>query len=135
MATVKYTVVNGIILHENRAGIQHDYMPDSLGSTYALLDNTQTMTDAFTYWPYGEVRTNTGSTGTPFTFCGTVGYFFDLSSQMFYIRRRYLASPVTRWATVDPLWPNLPAYSYVWNKPVFLADPSGLVVCQDNSYG
>jgi hypothetical protein len=54
MSVVTYSVANGVILHENRAGIQHDYMPDSLGSTYALINNTQDLTDTFTYWPYGE---------------------------------------------------------------------------------
>jgi hypothetical protein len=46
------------------------YVPDSLGSTVALLDNTQTQTDTFSYWPYSEVNTRTGTTPTPFQFGG-----------------------------------------------------------------
>src|SRR5947207_2497373 len=51
---VTCTVVNGEVLSENRGGVKRDYLPDPLGSTVALLDNTQTKTDTFTYWPYGE---------------------------------------------------------------------------------
>ena len=58
---VAYTVVNGRILSENRGGVKRDYVSDSLGSTVALLDSTQTKTDTWTYWPYGEVRTRTGT--------------------------------------------------------------------------
>jgi hypothetical protein len=56
------------------------YVPDPLGSTVALLDNTQTQTDTFTYWPYGEERVRTGTTPTPFRFVGTAGYYRDSTS-------------------------------------------------------
>ena len=42
---VVYTVVNGEVLSENRNSVKRDYVPDPLGSTVALLDNTQTKTD------------------------------------------------------------------------------------------
>ena len=38
---VNCTVVNGEILSENRNGVIRDYVPDTLGSTIALLDNTR----------------------------------------------------------------------------------------------
>ena len=41
MGTVRYTVVNGQVLSENRNGVERDYVTDSLGNTVALLDNTQ----------------------------------------------------------------------------------------------
>ena len=53
----RYTVIDGEVVSENRGGVERDYVPDPLGSTVALLDNTQTKTDTFTYWPYGEVKT------------------------------------------------------------------------------
>ena len=52
--TVRYTTLDGEIVSENRRGVMRDYVPDPLGSTVALLDNTQTQTDTFSYWPYGE---------------------------------------------------------------------------------
>ena len=53
---VVYIVVNIEVISENRAGVKRTYVPDSLGSTLALLDNIQTKTDTWSFWPYGEVR-------------------------------------------------------------------------------
>ena len=125
MSVVTYTTFDDEIVYENRNGVQHDYMCDSLGSTYALLDDTQTMTDTFTYWPYGEIRTQTGSTGTPFMFCGTGGSYFDSESGLNYARARFLIVALARWLTVDPLWPDQPDYAYA-PQPVTESDSSGL---------
>ena len=51
----RYTVIDAEIIAEKRGGLRKQYVPDPLGSTVALLDNTQAQTDTFTYWPYGEV--------------------------------------------------------------------------------
>jgi hypothetical protein len=76
----RYTVANGEVIAEKRNGIRSLYTPDPLGSTVALWDNTQTKTDAWIYFPYGDVRTRTGSTPTPFEFVGTLGYYSDSSN-------------------------------------------------------
>jgi hypothetical protein len=34
-----YLTMNGMIVHENRGGAKRDYVPDTLGSTSALVDN------------------------------------------------------------------------------------------------
>src|SRR5437016_14212477 len=99
---VAYTVVDGEVLSENRGGVKRDYVPDPLGSTVALLDNSQAQTDTFTYWPYGEVKTRTGNTATPFQFVGTVGYYRDSASKT-YVRARYLDTQKGRWLTQDPI--------------------------------
>ena len=78
--------LGGIIVHEARGGVHRDYMRDPLGSTVGLINSNQTITDTFEYWPYGEIRTQTGSTGTPFTFVGTLGYFLDSATQSVYVR-------------------------------------------------
>ena len=65
-AAVTYTTFGGTIVHEARGGVHRDYMRDPLGSTVGLIDSSQTVTDTFEYWPFGEIRTQTGSTGTPF---------------------------------------------------------------------
>ena len=51
---VRYTVIDGEVVSEKRSGVERDYVPDPLGSTVALLDNTQAQTDTFAYWPYGN---------------------------------------------------------------------------------
>ena len=133
MGVVNYTVVNGEVLAENRDGARHWYVPDPLGSTVALLDNTQSQTDTFTYWPCGEERTRTGTTATPFRFVGTVGYYRDNANRG-YVRRRVLKKDLGRWLTEDPLKPyfidiDVNQYRYVLNSPLSEIDPSGLVPC------
>lgn len=72
MATVRYTTVNGRVIAEKRGGVRKLYRPDHLGSTIAMYDNTQAKTDTWVYWPYGAVRTRTGTTATPFQFVGAL---------------------------------------------------------------
>src|SRR6476646_8371020 len=102
MATVRYTTVNGEVIAEKRNGVRSLYVPDTLGSTVALLDNTQAKTDTFEYWPYGEVRTRTGTTPTPLQFVGTAGYYKDSPSRT-YVRARVLEPEKSRWMTQDPI--------------------------------
>jgi len=92
------------------------------------MNSAGTLTDSWTYWPYGEVRTRTGTTVTPFTFVGTLGYFQDLLSKLLYVRARFLRVYLARWLTVDPLWPSEPAYPYVMCAPTLNFDPTGLSV-------
>jgi RHS repeat-associated protein len=134
MGTVRYTVVNGRVLGENRDGVKRDFLSDSVGSTLALVDNTQTKTDTFTYWPYGEERTRTGTTPTPFRYGGANGYYRDSASKT-YIRARTLDPKTGRWLTKDPLAmfdPRQDSYAYVKNNPVTLFDPSGTQVIPPN---
>jgi hypothetical protein len=37
--------------------------------------DTGAQTSSTTYWPYGEVRTQTGTNPSPFGFCGVWGYY------------------------------------------------------------
>jgi RHS repeat-associated protein len=131
-STVTYTNFNGMIVHENRNGVQRDYMPDPLGSTAALLDENGAMTDTFTYWPYGEIRTRTGTNPTPFTYVGTLGYYKDLLDKLTYVRARHYLPGYGRWLTTDPLWPRQSEYAYCGSRPVLLVDPGGCQGLPDN---
>jgi RHS repeat-associated protein len=124
--SVVYATINGQIVSENRGGVISYYAPDNLGSTVALLDTTGTVTDTFTYWPYGEIQSHVGSSVTPLTFCGTHGYYLDILGSQIYIRARYLRQALTRWQTLDPIWPRYPGYSYVAGSPTYYVDPLGL---------
>jgi RHS repeat-associated protein len=125
-----YLTMNGMIVHENRDGVQRDYVPDTLGSTAALVDNTQTITDRWEYWPYGEVSKRTGTSSTRFTFVGLLGYVKDILDKLLYVRARHLKPDLARWQTVDPLWPDEPLYGYAQANPVSHTDPSGEQVNQ-----
>ena len=124
----RYTVVDGEIIAEKRSGVRKQYVPDPLGSTVALLDNTQTQTDTFTYWPYGEEANRTGTTLTPFRFVGTAGCFRDSSTKT-YVRARHLDTQKGRWLTQDPIGfdgGDVNVFRYVFNMPVYFVDPTGL---------
>ena len=131
MGTVRYTTVYGEIIAETRNGVRKQYIPDPQGNTVAMIDNTQTITDTFNYWPYGDIQSRTGTTPTPFQFVGTRGYYKDSASinTKTYVRARHLDVAKCRWLTADPIgfaggdW-NL--YRYVGNNPRTMVDPSGL---------
>jgi RHS repeat-associated protein len=123
-----YLTMNGMIVHENRSGVQRDYVPDTQGSTAALVDNTQTLTDQWEYWPYGEVSAKTGTSATPFSFVGTLGYFSDHIDKLSYVRARNLRVDLCRWLTIDPQWPEELSYVYVADQPSSRKDPTGLGV-------
>jgi len=123
--SVAYTTINGQIVSEKRNGVPSDYIPDAVGSTIALLNDTHQITDRWTYWPNGQVRTRTGTNPTPFTFVGTRGYHSDIVNNSVYVRKRILRPGLARWHTLDPLWPLEAPYAYVGGSPVTLADPSG----------
>ncbi|NOG93086.1 MAG: transglycosylase SLT domain-containing protein [Armatimonadetes bacterium] len=118
------TVVEGRILAENRNGNYRFYRSDALGSTVSLYDSSQNKTDSFTYWPYGETRTSSGSTGTKYKYVGTLGCRTQHDGGI-YMRARVMRPKDGRWQTVDPLWPSEPEFAYAGCSPTTLADPSG----------
>jgi RHS repeat-associated protein len=125
MGTVSYLTIGGEIISETRSGVESDYVPDSLGSTIALLNSSQTITDTWTYWPYGELQSRSGTNSTPMQWVGTLGYHHD-SSLAQYVRSRRLRKDLARWLSADPLWPSEEAYVYVTSSPILLSDPTDL---------
>src|SRR5579872_2603735 len=129
MPTVRYTVMDGQIIAEKRNGVRREYVPDAIGSTVALLDNTQTKTDTFSFWPYGEPNVRTGTTSTSFQFGGTAGYYVDARPRARYVRARRLDPTLGRWFTADPLrWLSGETnfFVYAGNRPTLALDVSGL---------
>lgn len=124
-ASVLYTNFGGMIVKEDRGGVEREYIPDTLGSTSVMIGSTGKVTDRFDYWPYGEIASRTGNTPTPFTWVGTLGYYKD-SATRFYVRMRSYLANSGGWMTVDPLWPDEKAYAYVNGRSSDAADPQGL---------
>ena len=122
--SVTYGTFAGHVVYENRGGVESTYMRDQLGNTVGLMEMNGHQTDSWTYWPFGEVRTHTGSSTTPLTFLGTLGYFVDFLNQL-YVRARHLRTDLTRWLSTDGFWPQQPAYQYADCAPVLKIDPSG----------
>jgi RHS repeat-associated protein len=132
MPVVNYTTVNGRILHEDRNGVKTLFMPDTLGNVIETRNmDTGAQTSSTTYWPYGEVRTQTGTNPSPFGFCGVWGYYTQ-AGQPTYVRARYYRPHLGRWQTVDPLWPWEDAYTYARQSPAKRKDYYGASPSYDN---
>jgi len=124
---VVYSNFGGMVVSETRGGVESDYICDTLGSTIGLMNSAGTMTDRWEYWPFGEVVSRTGTSVTPLTFLGVIGYYQDILAKLFYVRARHLRVDLARWLTVDPVWPRAQAYVYAQSDPIAMVDPSGLL--------
>lgn len=122
--SVTYATVHGRLVEENRGGVVTEYVPDTLGNVIMTTDESGTVTSTTTYWPFGEVRTQTGTNPSPWGFCGVWGYLTDAVSRM-YVRARHYRADTARWLTVDPFWPDESAYGYADNAPIDNFDPEG----------
>jgi RHS repeat-associated protein len=126
MPTTTFTTVDGMMLHETRGGVELFYVPDPLGSLIQAKNTSGTVTYEATYWPYGEVRTETGTNPSSWGFVGLLGYLRDLVD-LLYVRARYYRPKAGQWMTVDPLWPGQASFRYVYSIPTAWLDLSGRV--------
>ena len=121
----RYTNLGGQVVAVKTGGQRYFVEPDALGNVRALVNESGVRAQTYTYWPYGEVRTSTGSVTQPLQFCGTWGYYTESSSKQ-YVRARYYMQSLGRWQTVDPLWPSMQQYDYCFGRPMNYLDPSGM---------
>lgn len=130
--SVTYVTVHGRLREETRGGVTTRYLGDTLGNVIKTTDESGNVTSETTYWPFGEVRTQTGTNPSPWGFCGVWGYLTDAVSRM-YVRARHYRADTSRWLTVDRFWPHLPSYAYCISDPISMFDPSGLQHCTNAS--
>ncbi len=112
-----YATMKGRLVQENRGGVVTRCVADTLGSVIQTRDEVGNQTSSTTYWPFGEVRTSSGTNPSPWGFCGVWGYYKDAASRL-YVRARMPPTDLSRWMTIDPLWPEEQAYSYVDGAPL-----------------
>ncbi len=110
--SVVYATVNSRLVQENRGG-----------SVIQTRDGARNQTFSTTYWPFGEVRTQTGTNPSPWGFCGIGGCYKDTLVRL-YVRARSLRANLPRWLTVYSYWPVEMAYAYVKEQPITAANPS-----------
>jgi RHS repeat-associated protein len=119
------------------------YHLDHLGSLSVVTDDaTQGPVQAVTYYPYGEVRTNTRSLQTtdlpsvdlPYKF---TGHELDNETGLYYCGARYYDASQGRFLTPDTIVQSpgdpqsLNRYAYARNNPLAFVDPSGHYFIQD----
>jgi RHS repeat-associated protein len=128
----------GNLISQNRGGVESQYHFDPQGSTLALTDDSQQVTDTYAYTAFGEVTEHTGSTINPFRYIGQKQYYQDEETGEYDVRQRALYAARAAWRSRDLLpdyslsiypSPVIDPYRYVRNNPVNRTDPSGLGPC------
>lgn len=98
--SVTYTNFGGMLVHENRGGVETEYVPDTLGSVAMCRSATGTTTYTADYWPYGEVESSTGTNPSPRGFVGTLGYYSESVPGSVYVRAGTYLPNYAQWQTV-----------------------------------
>jgi len=130
--TAYYVHGLGLISRIASNGEARYYHYDTIGSTVAMTDNGGTVTDAYTYAPFGQVLNTQGSVNNPFRYVGQFGVMEEGNGLQF-MRARYYDSRVGRFVGKDPLVGNVwnsqsrNQYAYALNDPVRFFDASGLL--------
>ncbi|MDF0676563.1 MAG: DUF6531 domain-containing protein [Nitrospira sp.] len=99
-------------------------LPDALGSTVALGDNTGTLQTQYTYEPFGVVSQTGAASTNSYKYTGRE----DDGTGLFYYRARYYQPRVQRFIAEDPLGfggRDFNVYAYVQNNPNRFIDPLG----------
>jgi len=83
--------------------------------------------------PYGELMARTGSTDTPYTFCGRHGVYWE-GGALYHMKARYYRADIARFISPDPLGisggGNL--YAYANGDPIRFLDALGLCAQSGN---
>jgi RHS repeat-associated protein len=124
----------GNVISQNRQGVESQFHFDALGSTLAVTDENQQMTDTCAYSAFGDSTETEGGTAFPFHYVGRSGYRASSSSNAIEVRQRKYQPINARWMSVDPLLlrDSDNPYKYASNSPLITMDPSGLLMAPIN---
>lgn len=129
--TYTWSGQGGVLLSQHDGTTTKYYEPDGLGSTDALSDDAQAVTDRWAYRAFGAAVHVAGSDPTPFTWVGRQGYFSDSQTGLYLLGSgtRHYDPATVQFLSKDPSGfhggdANLSRY--VQNNPVNKLDPSGL---------
>jgi RHS repeat-associated protein len=107
------------------SGTSYYYVKDQLGSVTQLVTSTGTIASQYTYDPYGNPTT---VSGTVVSDIGYAGYFYHGVSGLDFTLYRAYDPAHARWLNRDPIGEagGVNLYAYVAGDPVSLIDPLGL---------
>lgn len=137
--TAYYVYGLGLISKVLPNGTAFYYHYNSLGSTVALTDASQNITDSYAYDPFGRLANVSGSNANPFRYVGRYG-LMDEGNGTLYVRARYYMPELGRFMTKDPLAgedgdsQSLNRYVYAVNNPVRMVDVSGYSASEGSGY-
>jgi RHS repeat-associated protein len=128
-----YTLAQGQLLAQQRGGAGSYYLHDAQGNVRTLTDGTGSISDAYTYTSFGELRERQGTSENPYQY---TGQRFDTLTGLYDLRARSYDPAVGRFLSRDT-WPinvanpvELNRYGYTANNPVNASDPSGYLLAE-----
>jgi RHS repeat-associated protein len=137
---MEYTLVGGVftikavntwglgLISTNREGTKRYFHFDGLGSTRALTDSSENVTDTYEYNAFGVLEASSGSSVNPYRYVGQYGYYDDgamgSASGLLLLGVRYYSPAHGRFWSWDPV-PNINLYAYVSNSATMAIDPTG----------
>lgn len=129
VGTVKNYYIHGLglISRINGAGHRFTYHYDQIGNTVAVTDDSNNVTESYTYDEFGQVLASNGATSNPFRYVGQFGVM-DEGNGFLYMRARYYDTAKGRFLSRDPLGfegGDLNLYAYGKNNPLINIDPKG----------
>jgi len=108
-----------------KPGQKRFFHEDYLGSIVRLTDHLGTPTDSYSYDPWGQPLTSSGTTPNAFRFVGAYGVEWNEDAQLYHMRARWYDAKAGRFASRDPVRGENP-YIYSNNNPLMYIDPMGL---------
>ena len=126
-AIAQYAYGLGLVSQVSAAGSAY-YNFDLTGNTTQLTGAGGAVVDSYSYLPFGELLSSTGSAANPFTFNGQYGAM-GLGNGLFSMRNRVYDSGLGRFTSVDPLnvlGGDVDLYTFAENAPVEYVDPTGM---------
>jgi len=125
----QYTIgAHGGLEAQRRGEDTSVYHFDMLGSTLALTDADEAITDTLRYEAWGGVFASTGNTTNRHTWVGRERYIMTKNSDLALLGHRYYMPSIGRFTTVDPV-EELHEVVYCAGRPSVFTDPSGLWGC------
>lgn len=112
---------SGTLTAMTSGGASQYYLTDVQGSVIGLVDASGKRTATYSYGPYGEARTTSG-TNQPYRYTGT---YLDPSG-LYKMGARYYDPQLGRFTQPDPSGKESNPYAYAAGDPVNRIDPSGL---------
>jgi RHS repeat-associated protein len=125
-AVASYIYGYGLEASTGIAGSNAYYNTDLTGNVTGLSGADGNLIGSYSYLPFGEIASTSGSLDNPFQFSGGFGVTTD-GTGLDFMRARFFDSSLGRFVSRDPIGitggTNL--YAYVDNDPATLTDPTG----------
>jgi RHS repeat-associated protein len=123
-----YTYGRGLVSRVDAGGSAAFYDFDCIGNTADMTGTGGAVLNSYSYLPFGEKLSATGSTPNPFTYVGQFGVG-DGGEGEYFMRNRWYDPAAGRFTQSDPLeiyGGSANFYLYVQNGPLQNVDPTGL---------